>query len=288
MTVRTLSDINAAYAAGQFHVQRFLKNAGTAHTTQWADPTFASGQPAYDAHVGTPLLFTPCIAQKNDAVFFPGIGPGQERYLHTATVWSNQGTFNGPGSMVFYDLIGYYPLIDGDSTDLQETDNTATLPRYASGDGVVAVWVNHVAPAVQNGLADVLYTNSDGVQQTVRVNIPNMGVNLVVTGNIATSANGQAGGLSMPLLTGSKGVRSIDGITYLTPPGGLHAIYLIKPLCTMTLGDNLVTAEKDFFLQDGFRMPRIYDGAWIGWFDNLGAGTARSVAWFGNLTFLWN
>lgn len=286
MAIQRLSDLNAAYDAGRFHVQRFQKNAGTAHTTQWADATFASGQPAYDAHVGTPLAFTPCVAQKNDSVFFPSIPAGMERYLHTATFWSNQATFNGPGSVFIYDLVGYYPLVDGDSTDLQECDNTATLPRYTSGEGVIAVWVNHVAPAIQNGLASVTFTGSDDVQRTITMNVPNVGVNLVATGGSAV-ASATAGAIAMPMGT-AKGIKSIDGITYLTPPSGLHAIYLIKPLCSIVLGDNLVAAEKDFFIHNGCSMPKIPDGAWLGWFDNIGAGTARTVAWFGNFTFVWN
>jgi hypothetical protein len=128
MAIRSLSDLQASFDAGKFHVQRFQKNAGTAHAKIWADPTFASGQPAYDAHVGSPATFTPCVAQKNDAIYFPGIGTGEERYLAEAQMWASQATFNGPISVVFFDLLGYYPLIDGDSTDTQAFDNTQPLP----------------------------------------------------------------------------------------------------------------------------------------------------------------
>ena len=104
------------------------------------------------------MVFTPCVAQKNDAIYFPGIQHGQHRHLTSATFWSNQGTYNGAGSIVIFDLLGYYPLIDGDSTDLQEADNTLTLPRYTDGEGVGLVIVNHVAPAVQGGVATIAYT----------------------------------------------------------------------------------------------------------------------------------
>ena len=105
MAIRSLSDLQASFDAGKFHVQRFQKNAGTAHAKIWADPTFASGQPAYDAHVGSPATFTPCVAQKNDAIYFPGIGTGEERYLAEAQMWASQATFNGPISVVFFDLL---------------------------------------------------------------------------------------------------------------------------------------------------------------------------------------
>lgn len=287
MAIRSLSDINAAFDAGRFHVQRFQKNAGTAHAKIWADPTFASGQPAYDAHVGSPATFTPCVAQKNDAIWFPSISAGQERVLVEAQMWSSQATYNGPISVVLFDLLGYYPLIDGDSIDTQTFDNTLTLPRYASGEGVFPVMLCHVAPATQNGVAVIGYTDSDGVAQTCNIDVPNNGQNLVCSGS-QTTAGATSCTVSMALNQGSKGVRSIDSLTYTTPPGGLHVIYLVRVLGTMQLGDNLVCGEKNFVTGKGFAPPRILDGAWLGWFDMLATGTtARAVTWFGNFTFAW-
>ena len=77
-------------------------------------------------------------------------------------------------------------------------------------------------------------------------------------------------------------------VAHTTAPGGLHCIYLVKILGSMVLGDNLVAAEKNFIAEKGFAPPRIHDGAWLGWFDMLATGTtARTVAWFGNFTFVW-
>lgn len=285
MAIRSLSDLNAAFAAGKFHVQRFQKNAGTAHAKVWADPSYASGQPAYDARVGSPLTFTPSIAQKNDAIWFPGINAGEERYLVEAQMWSNQATYNGPISVVLFDLLGYYPLIDGDSTDLQECINDAGLSRYADGLGVVAVLVNHIAPALQNGVTVIGYTDSDNVDQSITVDIPNNGQNLVCSGCSPTAgAASSTYGLPLP----GQGIKRINTVQHTTAPGGLHCIYLIRPLGSMVLGDNLVTAEKSFITEKAFAPPRIHDGAWLGWFDTLATGTtARTVAWFGNFTFAW-
>lgn len=284
MALATLGDINAAFDAGRWHLQRVYKAAGTSHALQWADPSFAAGQPAYDARVGTAGTFTPAVAQRNDAVFFPGIPAGMERRLTSATLWSNQATFNGPASVVLFDLLGYYPLIDGDSADTQAFDNTLTLPRYASGEGVFAVMVCHVAPAVQNGVAVIDYTDSSGTARTVTLNVPNNGQNLVCSG-VRSAAATDVGPLYMAL--SERGVRSIDALTYTTPPGGLHCIYLVKPLATLQLGDNLVALEKEFYGNSALHCPRIEDGAWLGWFDRIGSGTSRTVAWFGNLIFAW-
>jgi hypothetical protein len=285
MPIQTLADINRAFDDGRWHLQRFIKNAGTAHALQWCDPTFASGQPAYDAHVGAALAFTPAVAQRNDAIWFPGIDATHERRLISATFRDQQATYNGPASVVIYDLLGYYPLIDGDSADEQPMDNTAALPRYATGDGVVAVMVNHVAPAVQGGIALLTYTDAMGVQRTSTVGVPLNGVNLVCSNSQDTAAL-DVGALAMSL-NAPAGVRSIDALQYTTPPGGLHAIYLIKPLATVVCGDNLVAVEKDFYGRAGLHCPRVHDGAWLGWFNRIGTGTARTVAWWGHFTFAW-
>ena len=287
MTIQSLSDINNSFDAGRFHVQRFTKNAGTAHAKVWADPSYASGQPPYDARVGTAATFTPAIAQKNDAIYFPSIAAGMERYLVEAQVRTNQNTYNGPINMQFFDLLGYYPLIDGDSNDIQDCTNDLTLPRYSDGVGVHMVMVNHIAPALQNGLTVISYTNSDGVDKTVTVDIPNNGQNIVCSG-CRNTTGAASSTINIPLAAGDKGVLRINSIQHTTAPGGLHCIYLVKFLGSMVLGDNLVTAEKSFITGKGFAPIRVYDGAWINWFDSLALGTtARTVAWFGNLTFVW-
>lgn len=283
---RGLSDVLDAYEAGRVHTQRFQKNAGTAHALQWADCTFASGQPGYDARVGPAGSFTPAIASRNDAIYFPPILSGQERYLASSTFWARLASFNAEGSLVIFDLLGYYPLIDGDSTDDQALDNTLPLPRYTSGEGVGIVVVNHIAPQLQAGTMTLTYTDQSNVQNTITVRVPNQGQNLVCSGQDAVSLNTTT--ITLPLANGSRGVKRIDSVTFSTAPGGLFCFYLVKLLATSTFaGDNNVATEKSYLTQNGCAMPRIYDGAWVGWFDRIGAGTSRTVSWFGDLTFIW-
>ena len=55
----------------------------------------------------------------------------------------------------------YYPFLDGDSTDPQDLDNTATLPRYVDGKGLRAYIVAQGAGAGL-GSYSMSYTNQDG------------------------------------------------------------------------------------------------------------------------------
>lgn len=281
--ISSLREVNEAYEQGRSHVQRVFKNAGTAHSTQWADPTFSSGQPAYDAHVGAPLAFTPAIATRNDAVFFPGIEAGMTRYLHRVTMQFNQGTFTGPPSIVPFDLVGYYPLIDGDSTDTQALDNTVTLPRYVDGKGLALVIVNHVAPALQNGVAVIEYTDSTNTLRSKTLLIPNNGVTLVCSGVNNTNAT-----TALTCALDGIGLKSVQSITYTTPPGGLHCAYIVKLLPVIPLGDNALATERDYYTMNAGRLPVVPDGAWLGWFSTIGPGTARSMSWFGDFTFIWS
>lgn len=285
MALESLSAINQAFDDGRWHLQRVLKNAGTAYALQWGDATFSSGQPGYDAHVGTPGVFSPSVAQGNDAVWFPGIEAGQERRLANVTLRDTQATYNGPGSTVVFDLLGYYPLIDGDSTDEQVLNNTATLPRYTSGEGVCAVLVNHVAPAIQAGVATINATDAAGNTVVSTASIPLNGVNLVCS-NVRDTASTDVGPYAMSIGC-PRGVRRINSIQFTTAPGGLHAIYLIKPLLTIVHGDNLLATEKECISHNAMHLPRIHDGAWLGWFNRIGSGTARTVSWWGHFTFIW-
>lgn len=285
MPLRSLSDVNRAFAEGRWHNQRFIKNAGTAHASNWADATFSSGQPAYDARVGVASKFTPAIAQGNDAIYLPPINSGEHRHLISGLMRSAQGGgYTGVETVILFDLLGYYPLLDGDSTDTQSMDNSLTLPRYQTGDGVSAVIINHIAPALQNGVANITVTDSLGIQRTSTVGLLNNGVNLVCSnfGNVASASSAFAMSLNAP-----TGVRSIDSITYTTPPGGLHVIYLVKPIATFVLGDNLLATEKNFISHNSFNAPRIFDGAWLSWASTITPGTARSISWWGDFTFAW-
>lgn len=286
-----------AYESGRYHQQRIIKTgAGQANDTKWQDWAFQAGQPAYDARIGEVAAFVPAIATGNDAIYFPPIPAGMERKLHRVTMQPKaSGASQASIDFVLYDLVGYYPLIDGDSTDPQELDNTLTLPRYTDGAGLRLVMVNHVAPAVQGGVMVLEYTDSDGTDRTQTIGVPLNGINTVCSGVDATNGT-RTGPLSVSLLAGVTGIRRVNRITYTTPPGGLHCLYLIKPLAQFKhYHDALLQAdttgrkhavEVDFALKDGWRLPTIHDGAHLSLFYRPNGG-GRTVTVFGQLDFVW-
>jgi hypothetical protein len=215
------------------------------------------------------------------------------RLLELNVFTTGSGTGQGWVETKLYDLVAYYPLIDGDSTDVQEMDNTLSLPRYATGDGVQAVLVNHVAPALAAADFTISYTNSDGVSgRTKTGRATTYGVTKVCYTNTSVSSSGP---LYLALDGNDRGVRSIESIQFTTPPGGLFAIYLVKPIASLgnrhgpggTGNTDRVVTETNFLTQGGWKMPQILDGASLGFFFLTAPGGARTVSLYGNATFVW-
>lgn len=281
--LQTLGDYNTAFEQGRFHSQRFIKNAGINLPNRWIDWTFASGQPLYDAKTGTAGEFTPINAVKNDAIWFPGIAAGMERRLSSFLIRSS--TTGGQGSAIIFDLLGYYPLIDGDSPDTQVFDNTNPLPRYADGKGVIPVLVSSVAPAIQDGIGTMTYIGTDNIERTSPAfRFQNTALNGVVC-TVNQDATPGEGALGLPMV-GVQGCKAVTSLTYTQPPGGLAAIYMIRVLGTILFnGNQSLATEKQFLLQNGLQAPRIFDGAYINLFYRYTA--AATADFFGEATFVW-
>lgn len=288
MPIRSAKDVVDAVDSGRFHSKRFLKNAGTTGDGQWQDWSYSSGQPAYDARIGSAITFTPMVAQRNDAIFFPDIPSGMDRHLLSidfATIPGGASQTNV--EYAIYDLLAVYPLIDGDSTDTQSMVNDLSLTRYSDGLGVMPVIVNHVSPMLAACNATVEYINSDGDLKSVVWGVNNIGQNKVC---FAPVINGSSGGLYASLASGDRGVRSIVSITFDTPPGGLFAVYLCKPIGGFSSRSFVssfgVAGQKQFATSNGLNLPKIKDGAWLGMF-YMPSGGGRSVVIHGNAQFVW-
>jgi hypothetical protein len=195
--------------------------------------------------------------------------------------------------IMLYDLLGVYPLIDGDSTDVQSLTNSLALPRYTNGNGVRIVLVNHIAPATIDASFTMNYTNSSGNAKSVTGAARAAGTTGTVAYSVTTLAALSNLAPFVVLDAYCKGVRTVDSIKFSSAPGGLWCIYLLKPLIQtscrggLTGSTQTVTTEYDLCKQNGFNLPRIYDGATLGalyW----NTGGVVGTSFFGHLTFVWN
>jgi hypothetical protein len=238
MLTRGMSSLLEALEEGRTHTHRVTKIASASTGGRWTDWAFASGQPGYDTRIGPALEFAPESGVGNASVY---TGTPEECCLLSATLRADGA--GGPVSVLLFDLVGVYSLVDGDSSEFQPFTHEEPLLRYESGKGVLPLLVSSVAPALSAGLAELNYVDAAGV---LRVSDPFAVAAHSIPGQVVqgTAAGASFGGLRLP---GVSGVRSVAGIRYLTPPGGLQSVYLIRPVAQLTCNGNPFLATERFF-----------------------------------------
>ena len=243
-----------------------------------------AGTPIYQPYVGNPLEATPIVGQKNRGIYTgPTPAAGMDKYL---AGWSMATpTTVGPPYVIWLcDYLLFYPLVDGDNTDEQVMDNTATLPRCSTGAGVQAILVC-TAPVTADANIVVKFTDSDGVQRTTTQrlwNTANMG-NLLNLDRQSVTANIN----SFPFLNigTAKGIRSIDSVTMATAAGGLFAIVLVSPITTMLMREGLTMTERCLMSQY-LTLPKIDEGAYLNLLLYM-QSTSNPGVLRGQLDFIW-
>ena len=93
-------------------------------------------------------------------------------------------------------------------------------------------------------------------------------------------------GWNIPLDIRDTGVRSVQSITFESANGGIFALVLCKDLGAVTIREANVPAEKDFLLETGYNMPRIYDGAFLSFLLCPNASIA-AVPIIGSIQTVW-
>jgi hypothetical protein len=226
--IRNLASFANASVKGAYHNAFFHKSSSpTASVGSWVDLSMGAGIPKYNAYVGGQATATPLVGVGND-----GINIGRlsgESYINTLMV-QGVSTSLAPAFVQFQDYLMHYPLIDGDSLDLQEMDNTLTLPRYTSGKEVMAMLVC-TTPMSADAVVEVNYTNQSGVagriSQSRIVATPNVGT--IISSSDLSAVAGRKSPY-IPLANGDSGIRSVESVTLLSGAGGFFALVLVKPL----------------------------------------------------------
>jgi hypothetical protein len=254
-----------------------VQSAGTA--TMWIDASMSSGIPKYNAYAGNQLESTQLIGSGNAGIFV-GASTDDDRHLVQMNLRASAAV---PSFVTLCDYLMFYPLIDFDSTDLQEFSNVATLPRYTDGDGVRAMLVVTVPTSAEVN-ATVVYTDTDDVQRTVTTRILiATGTGIIGTGQSGVSTSGN--NPFIELVGGSKGVKSIQSIQLSGGAGGFGCLVLVKPIASLNIFEANTVSEINF-INDKFSMPHIYDGAYLNFIMKQGA--AATAQYTGELQFVLN
>ena len=248
-----VKDIVDAVSDGRINTVSFRKVPSQASTAgTWCDLSMASGNPSPNFYSGDALTSTLFDGRK-------GIYKGNSEYLFE--IMAQTSSANGaPSTLMLCDYLLYYPQVDMDNVNAQSTDNTTTLPRYTSGEGV-QMFVVAQYPFIGGVDFRITYTNSDGVsgRSTGLVRCNNVAniASFIHSGSFANSF-----GAFLPLQSGDKGVRSVEDIQFLSPNGGLGAIVLVKPIYTTLIRELASPSESNCFKNSAL-LPKIEQGAYL-------------------------
>lgn len=286
MALMSLSQIGKAIRdEGKFHYQYLRKSTFSPTTVGFfIDMNQTSLLPKYNAFVGAQLAFTPLTGSANNGIYTGPSISGHTKYLAS---WYHSSDSSGSAISTVYlnDYLGFYPLIDLDSADLQETDNTQTLTRYTDGEGVRIVLIVQ-APMTVTGPLTITYTNSQGVSgRTVTFNlIVGLAIGVCASGTGTVTTAGTATPF-FPLANGDTGVRSIESFQLASTTGGFICAALVKPIATTAEYAFGCPVEKYFGFSPTM-VPEIKDGAYLNLMmvrGNNAAGTITSEFVFVNI-----
>lgn len=261
----------------------------TGHTAaaagyRYIDLSMAAGTPKYNAYAGDATSFTPLVGAGNAGIFTGGNVSPLTKHLSKFAIQSLSAN-SAPAEYWLADYLGFYALVDMDSTDQQDMDNTLSLTRYTSGEGVRIMLVS-TTPQTASVRVDISYTNSNGTAGRVATTYT-----FANNTGVITCGDAAGGALStqqwfVPLASGDTGVRSIESITCLGSAGGFCAAVLVKPLAFIQQREVATITEIDY-LTERPGVPRIYDGAYLNIMAHFG-GNAASAVLRGYADFIWS
>lgn len=273
-----------AEEAGKFTHASFRKTPTLGPTIGYGqyDLSYSSGNPPANYYATTPL-----IAATLDG--FRGIFHGDDvtdgsKFIQKIAICCT-ATNNALGNYFLCDYVLYYPFIDGDTSDEQLLDNTVTLPRYETGEGLFPIMVVMNSNTV-TGTFTFTYTDSDGNVRTSPTNVVSPTAGALTSGTIATSEPAGSPGLAVLRLEGGeKGVRSINSVTFSVLSGGLFAIVLVRKLAVISITETASVAEKEFITGNA-GMPEIKNGAFLGFISSTNSSLSGQTL-IGNINYIW-
>jgi hypothetical protein len=283
---RNVAQWASAPDSGRWHLTTFRKQVASAATVanDFIDYTYFAGNPPANFYASAPL--EAARVESIRGIHIPAIdGQFLKRITVMSAASSATATTSQNQRLLLADYLLYYPFVDTDAVgEQQDMVQSATMPRYTSGDGVQIMAVAQSAASTV-GTFTVGYTNSDGVagrtsSETYTKAVAGGGALVSSTNNAVTGSQN-----FIELQAGDKGVRSIQSVTFTAAGGGLMCLALVKPLyhfvstqeCRRTTTGNLESYGAASQFETVLHGPpvEIKNGAVLG---IIGCGNAGSLA----------
>lgn len=221
---------------------------------RWGEMMTATGEPGALSQSGTAGAAVACSQSSTNALKFTGDVSTDTRHILSSSLYNVNTNWC---FWLWVDVLLYYPslVVTGTPTTL---DNTVTLPRYTSGDGVYALCAVQTALGAATPSLTFTYTNSTPTgSRTGRALVADANSRPVS----AIFQHDGGGGPFMPMQSGDTGVSKLD--SYVIDSGGTTGtvcMYLVKPLFAMPILNASVPMEIDY-LTELIGASKILDGA---------------------------
>lgn len=245
---------------------------------------YPAGVPYGNAYDGTDL--TAYALDSSTGINHGGDVSPATKHLHkmSALIVSGQDMQT---PLVLCDYLLYYPSVSMEVTDLQTMDNTVTLPRYTTGEGVRAFMVLTTAMLSSHGTSFVMnYTDSNNIanQTVVTCTTYFSYANAIVHSGIDGAATMHGMFMHTP---GSIGIRSVQSIQFLGINHGMATLVLCRPIATVFSADTNTPSEWDFMIMKPM-LPRIYDGACLNFLSTNSGSWQSNDTIIGEIHTIWN
>lgn len=289
MAIANARELAACEIEGRERWTHWVKNVTQTTTANvWFDLTGSSGNPRAKQWFDASPLTAQQIRQSTDAGMWHGgnlSGTGRKKHLRRFSGYFGSGS-GLPMTVILADYLLYYPSVDDGNPDPQVMDNTATLPRYTSGDGVQIMAVT-ISSRTGGQTFSVTYTNSAG--QTGRVTSNHTQNAFAAPGTITTSqqAVNSPGSPFMALQGADSGVRAIESVQMNGADTGFFALVLVRPLATLTLRETTAWYEKDLWLM-GPELEEVQDDAYLSMLVLPTSASLSGQAVRGAIQTIWN
>jgi hypothetical protein len=276
-------DLESEIALGKSKTEYFYKvalsNAGTGgQPEEWFTSTGSPGAISFSGSAGVATQLTNTASGALSPLSEGNVST-DKRYLLDFRV-STSATTISPGMLYLVDMLLYYPSCTQVSP-VTTLDNTATLPRYTSGDGVqIGLFIQ----TAMSGSPQVTttYTDNSGNSRTATA-FQNLGLNPPTA--FSNPAVGFGMGHPWACLV-SDGARKVESYSNSGNATGTTCFILYKPLACIPINAQSITTETDFVSQFT-SFPEIKDGACLGLLLQPGGVRAASSVISGSFTYGW-
>ncbi len=293
-SIATTVFTDTTHSSGRFTIGMLLTGSGVAAGTyivSLGTGTGSNNGGTYNINISQTVT-SQTITGTATANYIPHGGDVSSavKYLLNASCFSASAT-SCPAIFQLVDILAFFPISTVTTTGAQTLLGTQTLPRYATGAGVMAYLAANMVMGAGTPTCQLSYTNPSPTAGRLTPPSPSLPVinATAPAGQIMYSGTGVGKyGPFFPCQAGDPGILSVQTINFsATMTTGVVNLVLCKPiglpLPMTTIG---VPAERDYFNQLP-SMPIVYDGACLSWLMYASAATPVNTPYYPTIQTVW-